>query len=283
MTDLTDDELLERLGSHTHSESTAAAEELARRGTAGAFDAIWRSIRRDIGWEFVPEEKAAAAGRVATDADLARIADELRAIDPRLEELERREEEDDDPDAGDENDQIFREHAAARLILVAAGARAVPYLVDVLRDGGPTARGLGAALALGRIGEVALGVPLRAALERETEPEVLQHLIDALDRCEGADACDAVAPFLRAGSDVNSGAVVRAAGVVMVKHRGTEVLPDLLALARHENPMIRAGTIPGLAALAHPDAVAMLRRLADDDHPRPRMLAGRALADLGPG
>lgn len=170
--------------------------------------------------------------------------------------------------------------AALRMLGDLHDRRALPLLEQALADSQPSVR-WAAVAALGD-----LGLP-------EAVPAVLRLLNDPIPAVRASTAislgdlktAEAGAGLARALADVNP--VVRAAAASALLQRGVplkEVEPTLRELAQNQDPGIRAAAARALTKCRTEDiadASAMLRLLAKDAIPRPRIAALRALGHLG--
>jgi len=170
--------------------------------------------------------------------------------------------------------------AALRILGDLGDRRALPILVQAMSLGQPSVRGA-AASALGELGDPSAG-PALATLLHDPIPAVRAAAAVALGEIGSPDAVAALKPALG-----DSNPAVRAAAVSALLHRQApfaEVAGTVRDLIRHTDPGIRASAAKALSKTRGKDrgeAIEVLRLLAEDPLPRPRIAAIRAIGQIG--
>lgn len=153
-----------------------------------------------------------------------------------------------------------------------------PVLEQALSDTQPSVRGAAAA-ALGEMGTPE-SIPAIAPLLKDIVPAVRAAAAVSISQMKSAEA----RPLLKSAlSDPNP--IVRAAAVDGLLRQGApfDELSDVVReLTRSQDPTIRAAAAKALSHNPGPDVLGVLQALLQDDLPRPRIGAARALGHLRP-
>ncbi|MCI0341940.1 MAG: HEAT repeat domain-containing protein [Planctomycetales bacterium] len=154
------------------------------------------------------------------------------------------------------------------------GTRLVARIEGALGDPAPIVR-LAAARALGRIRPPGSAAALRAAVSRERDPEAAEAAARSLGAVAGREDVGALLAALSGGPAPARSLACAALGACRGDPRAGEALRR--ALSGDGEWAVRASAALALGERAEADALPLLARRLDTDHPAVRVAAGEAL------
>jgi HEAT repeat protein len=157
-------------------------------------------------------------------------------------------------------------------LLIAAGSKAVPPLIQTLESGHSSAT-KEAALILGAIGDARAVKPLVAVLE-DRDADLRWAAIWALVRIGSPSVADLINSFENSQADANAGAEIALAKI------GKPAVPQLISALDNKNARVRRHCARLLGRIGDPKSAPALKNLLQDQNEDVRNEAAIALTKI---
>lgn len=234
-----------------------------------SFDELLAEIRRDCGWEQMPESKLPRLAQLCGPDEIRRLIAALDALD----------EEDIADDAGDMADEYALLRASYTRVLALSGEQAAEPLLRALSSRNPATWAC-AARALGQLREPRAFEAISALLAQAGDVGERLPFVQALGTLGDSRGFEVLLPLLKAPAQLNRGWLIRVTAEALGRLGPVAIAPLAEVLQSESDWFARLGAAEGLALIADARALAALEAAQNDSDGRVRQQAAAGVAAL---